>query len=544
MVALQNTSTLLTYAMMTMPSPVSVSPSPQNPAQLVLTIVVSCPRNVGVAMVSQIGVTLPVGKGASPDPTDLTETAPPASAASITSTGGEQWTAAAGLAPGVFLLTPPGGMFPVAQGSLTITIVGIAVSTLVGTALITINEWAAQGNAQPPPPRSAPSGTGTIAVAKFPSGFYAFDFTAGTPQINSGQTVTLSWVGSTNAIYTLKYADQSVSVSAVRSWTSPPLYTTTAFILTASSTQNGQTVSLDLSTVVIIAAPAVVSFTATPSEIDYNQTVTLDWRSTSADGVYFLTGQTGRETLGAVSDPNHPKTLVPQFGQSYALQAFKHDPSGAGQSVSAVYPLAITFNPIVINRFDANPTTVDLNHQATQLTWDVAHAKSVAYQGQTVAAQGSRQEHPTGDTTYQLVATWVDGTTQAATAPVKVVKVQVSGISAHFQVQGTTVTVVLTFQCANVTGGSVANAHLMFCDRVHWYIWGHNHTSGNQSATIIKVNDSTWQATLTYQNTPTEWSGLPNVGIAFDWRLEGFQPQGENGRMMMWKGAFSFWQHS
>lgn len=544
MVALESNGTLLTYAMMTMPTPVEVSPSPQSPAQLVLTFVVSCPRSVGVAMVSQIGITLPVGKAGSPDPTDLTETPPSASAASITSSSGEQWTASPGLAPGVFLFTPPGDTFPVSQQSLTITFVGIQVSTLVGTALITVNEWASQGGGQPPVPRSPPSGTGNFPVAKFPSGFYAFDFTAGTPQISSGQTVTLTWVGSTNATYTLKYADKTVPVSTLRSWTSPQLYTTTAFVLTASSTQNGQTVSFDLSTVVIIASPGVVSFSADPSEIDYNQSVTLNWRSTNADGVYLLTGQTQRETLGPVSDPNNPKTLIPQFDQTYALQAFQNNPNGAGQSVSAVYPLAFTFNQMVINKFDASPTTVDVNHQSTLLSWDVSHAKSVAYQGQTVNAKDSRVEHPTSDTTYQLVATWVDGSTQTATAPVNVVKVQVSGIDANFQVSGSTVTVTLTFHCTNVTGGNVGNAHLMFCDRIHWLRWGHNHTSGNQSATMVQLNDSTWQATLTYPNIPGDWIADPNAGIQFDWHLDGLVPQGEGSRLMMWKGQFSFWTHS
>jgi hypothetical protein len=536
-------TTLLAYAMTTSPNPLEVSTSPTSPAIGDLTFVVSCPRSVGECTVGQIAIILPVG--AISDATNLTGTAPPLSAASISSSDGVQWVPSAGVAAGEFIFTPPNGSVAVTSQSLTITINGIEISPLVGTSNIQILEWASPGTFAPPPSRGAPSGTATIQTSKFPQGFYAFDFNPQTPQVNSGETVTLTWVGSSNADFSIAYADQPAVPVTGRTWTSPPLYTTTVFVLEASATVAGQTVTLDLQATVIVATPQITEFTANPDQIDYNEQVTLEWRAVNADGVYLLTGQTGRQTLGVASDPSTPVYLTPEYGGSYSLQAFKNE--AQGQIVSPPVPLGFTFNPIDIVSFSANPTTVDLQNQTTTLSWQVEHAKSVAYQGGTVAATGNSVESPKSNATYNLVATWVDGST--VTAPpvsVEVLNVQVDGWAPQFtEVSGTEVSIALGLTAANATGATISNAHMLFCNRHHWYIWGTNWTSATLPAATMQAVDAThWTTTLDFQNLNPVAMGWGNIGLCFDYTVDGYVPQSAQNVIVMWKGSFTFWNGS
>src|SRR5262245_49933822 len=140
---LQDSNTLLTYSLMTTPSPVQVSPSTTSPSLAMLTFVASCPRSTGSVKVTQITVAVPVDTHGKPaDPTNLAATPPALSSASLSSTGSDQWVASAGVGAGVFIFTPKSGPVEVSYQSLTITFTGIQVNTLVGTALVKINEWA------------------------------------------------------------------------------------------------------------------------------------------------------------------------------------------------------------------------------------------------------------------------------------------------------------------------------------------------------------------------------------------------------------------
>jgi hypothetical protein len=85
------------------------------------------------------------------------------------------------------------------------------------------------GGAGPPPASSPPSGRTTIPIAKVPTGFYAYGFAPDRPQVEPGNTVTLSWYGSADAIYTIAY-DDDVAPVAVNppAWSSTPLYVPTS----------------------------------------------------------------------------------------------------------------------------------------------------------------------------------------------------------------------------------------------------------------------------------------------------------------------------
>ncbi len=408
-------ATLLTYALTTEPSTLEVSASTTTPSLANFTFVVSCPRAVGSCTVSQLIVHLPVGDAA--DPTNLSSTPPSVGDASISSSDGAVWTPSLGVAPGLFVFTPPGGSVTIANQSLTITLSAIVMSTLVGTAEIAILEWASDALAPVPEASGPPSGQATIPVAKFPDGFYALDFQASKPQVNSGNGVTLSWVASRNAAISIAIADQpAVSVTG-DSWPTPPLYTTTAFTLIATASQGGQTVALKLETIVIVASPLVTEFVPVPDVIGPGDQVVLHWRSVNADGVYLRTGQTSKQTLPAVSTPSFPVILVPKYGGSYTLQAFQNGPDGP--VTSDAVPLSYTFLPLTIEHFSATPTTVSAAAPLTTLSWAVEHATAVTLQGQPVDASGSLDDSPTSNTTYELVATWVDGS-QVSAPPVTV----------------------------------------------------------------------------------------------------------------------------
>ena len=153
----------------------------------------------------------------------------------------------------------------VSQQSLTITLTGIQVNTLVGTALVKLNEWASLTSGNPPPVNGAPSGSAAIAVPKFPYGFFAGDFGTDKPMIDNGERPTLTWVGTQKATYKMLWAKQTQDVSNIRTWSptsnppSPSLTDTTTFILEVSAQDSGQTVTLYFSLTVIVANP---SFTA------------------------------------------------------------------------------------------------------------------------------------------------------------------------------------------------------------------------------------------------------------------------------------------
>jgi hypothetical protein len=264
---LQDSNTLLTYSLMTTPAPVQVSPSSTSPSLATLTYVVSVPRSVGAANVGQIIIILPVdARVAEPDPTNLAAVAPPKSSASISSTGTDEWKFDVGVAPNIFIFTPKDNRpVHVTLQSLTITFTGIQVNTLVGTALVKIIEWAASGNGTPPPVTDPPSGTASIAVPKFPYGFFAGNLGTDKPMIENGQRPTLTWVGSNKATYKMLWSTQTQDVSNIRTWSalsnpqSPALTDTTTFILQVSAQVDGQTVTEYFSLTVVVANP---SFTA------------------------------------------------------------------------------------------------------------------------------------------------------------------------------------------------------------------------------------------------------------------------------------------
>jgi hypothetical protein len=536
--ALNPDRTLLTYSMRTTPRPLEVSTSATHPRHADLVFVVSCPRSVEACTVSQIAVQLPIGDAE--DSTNLAGTAPSLSAASISSSDGAQWAPSAGTAAaGLFLFSAPGGSVTIADQSLTIQLAGVQISELVGTAEISIFEWAAAGTDPAPPAHGDATGRAIIPAAKFPAGFFAFDFKPSASQIAGGETVTLTWVGSDNADFYIAYGDQPPKQVTERTWISPQLYATTVFVLTATAGEAGQTVELDLQTTVIVATPQVVEFTPIPDEIDPQQQVTLNWRAINADGVYLRTGQTRKQKLAAVSDPAAEVKLQPVYGTDYTLQAFKR--RGQGEVLSPPVPLNFTFKEVAIVSFGADRTTVDLKNQTATLSWVVEHARSVQYQGRTVPASGSSVEHPTGNTQYTLVASAVDGSTVAAQPiDVTVLGVKVDGYTAEFAQQGAMLTARIEFVVENATAVSVANAFIR-CTGGGTIFGGFpasDHQTPVVSASAQQLDATHWSASLQWVYIFFPIISYQNIGLIFDYSVAGFLPVGAAKNVAMLKGKF------
>jgi hypothetical protein len=250
---IKSSNTLLTYSLLTSPDPLQVSPSTGPPSIGALTFVISCPTAIGQVAVKQIAFNLPVGSPTKPDATDLTEVSTGISP-SVTSSNASQWKIGPGGIAGSFVLVPaPGNPGTINSQGLSVTLTGIQISPIVGTAEITIAEMAT-ANTDPPQPRTC-----TIVVPKFPYGFVAGNLTAASPMVNNGSTVSLTWVGSPGPTYTMLWGTGSHDVSTVNQWTSPPLTDVTTFILEVIAQQNGQTATLYFSVTVIVADPNIVA---------------------------------------------------------------------------------------------------------------------------------------------------------------------------------------------------------------------------------------------------------------------------------------------
>jgi filamentous hemagglutinin family protein len=234
-------NTLLSYSLNTMPDPLQASPAEGNTVYGTLSFVVSNGSSDAI-VVTQLQFTLPVGTLAQQLTND-------ASAVLYASSPSGQWIISM-TTTGVFTALPQSGQpITVTTDGIVFQFFNIPVNQQVGTVAIGVNETASNSTV------SSQVRSASFNVAKFPYGFFFGNFTAQVPLVQDGQTVTLNWQGSDQATYTMYWGSQSSDVSEVRTWTSPALTSDTSFLLRASVVSQGETVTRDLSTTVIVANP-------------------------------------------------------------------------------------------------------------------------------------------------------------------------------------------------------------------------------------------------------------------------------------------------
>ncbi len=153
-------------------------------------------------------------------------------------------------------------------------------------------------------------------------------------------------------------------------------------------------------------APAVTSFTASPTSVASGASTTLSWTTTNATTIAIAPG-TFTSSSGSGS------TIVkPSATTTYTLTA-----TNAGGSTTARVTVAVQSpaSPPVISSFRAIPASITAGATST-LSWSTSGATTLAITPGTLplaSATGSITVSPTATTTYTLTATNATGSTTA-----------------------------------------------------------------------------------------------------------------------------------
>jgi hypothetical protein len=131
--------------------------------------------------------------------------------------------------------------------------------------------------------------------------------------------------------------------------------------------------------------------------------------------------------------------------------------------------------------------------------------------------------------TYNLVATWVDGS--QVTAP----PVHVNSVVAVLFSQTSPTAVIATFVifAENATAVSVSNASIIFSSE------GDRWQSSAQVAQVAPFvpGSSEWVATFAFSDIDGKAMNYPNAGVAFTYHCDGSDPY-TNNTTIMWRGQF------
>ncbi|MFE6334343.1 hypothetical protein ACFVOK_14170 [Streptomyces sp. NPDC057798] len=232
----------LDYSLSTVPHPLTVSPeSTVELADLIITG--SHIQNTEIET-NQIAVYLPIGSEAWQLLLDYTGIQ-----ARMLPTG---WSATPDPDNERILFKPDSGTATInPQQGITIHLDNLRINRQVGTApiLIALN-WRATGSSG-----AYRTEEQTLAVGKFPAGFYLRDLKADSDYINNGDAVTLTWECSDNAAYTLLYEDKSIDVTKYSTYTIHNITRSTMFYLEGATQQGTGSATLRLNTYITVHKP-------------------------------------------------------------------------------------------------------------------------------------------------------------------------------------------------------------------------------------------------------------------------------------------------
>jgi hypothetical protein len=156
-----------------------------------------------------------------------------------------------------------------------------------------------------------------------------------------------------------------------------------------------------------VAAPVINSFNASLSSLDLGQTATLTWTTSNASSVTISPGVGTVASSGAT-------TVTPSATTAYTLTAA----GNSGNPVSST--LTVTVMPRMAPTLKADQATIQSGHYAT-LSWNAPSATQVYISGVgSYGSSGSASVTPENTTTYNLTATYIDGSTQSASVTVNV----------------------------------------------------------------------------------------------------------------------------
>jgi hypothetical protein len=178
------------------------------------------------------------------------------------------------------------------------------------------------------------------------------NFTATPTVLTPGQPATLSWVTETAAAVSISDGAQNLPVEPTMTsgqFSVSPTATTT-YTLTAQGA--GGAAATASVTIELPVAPSVVSFTATPGNVNPGQPVTLAWSVSAASEVAIKKSTGNALSLGAKAQlAQGSYDVKPDRSDTYTLTA-----SGAGGT--ATQQVAVAVQP-VITTFDSTPPGAD-----------------------------------------------------------------------------------------------------------------------------------------------------------------------------------------
>ena len=242
-------------------------------------------------------------------------------------------------------------------------------------------------------------------------------FTASPPNIDAGQTATLSWTVAGATSVSISPGIGNVNPQTGSTQVSPQQ--TTTYTLNA----NGPGGSVNATAIVSVgggAPPQIIRFEASPLTIQPGQQSTLSWSTNSAS-------QVAISGIGAVT-ANGSTTVSPQQTTTYTLSVTGTN----GQTVTAPVTVTVAAGPLPqVSTFAATPSAITAG-QATQLCWKVTGATTISITGvgNNLNANDCASVSPTQTTTYTLTAINASGQIQANTT-VTVGQVQILSFTAN-----------------------------------------------------------------------------------------------------------------
>jgi hypothetical protein len=243
---------LLNYNITTSPSPLQITPAPDDPSLGSLTINVSSNENV---FTEKLVFSFDIGEGdeyltgvssgilCSASPSNLWQIA--------YEDNGNQ---------AVFVVTPVnGGAYEVGGTGPTLTIYDIQISEELGAATFNITETTSTTNS------NYQDRTTQILIAKAPAQFYVRDFACQSASVPYNGTAILCWEGTqdANTKYTMLWESQHQDVTGARTWQTPQLVDSTMFVLKVDRQYQGETFTKYLSLTVIVDNPFILTSGAT-----------------------------------------------------------------------------------------------------------------------------------------------------------------------------------------------------------------------------------------------------------------------------------------
>jgi len=345
-------------------------------------------------------------------------------------------------------------------------------------------------------------------------------FAASPPQIQAGQSSTLSWSisGATSA----SIGPGIGAVNAVSGSRTVSPGSTTTYTLTATGAA-GQSVTA--SSVVTVApatggAPVISSFSASPSTVMAGQTVTLSWSVTGATSMS-VDGGVGNVTGSSVN-------VTPSVTSTYTLTAT--NTSGTATAAAIVTVL----QPPVIQSFTANPQTVPLG-LSTTLQWTASNALSLSIDNGIGTVTGtSRSVTPSKTTTYLLTASNTVGSVSASTTVtvVPAVAVAVAPKTASVSIAGTTpfsatvsntTDTAVSWSVQEAGGGTISAGGVYTAPAVtgtyHVMATSHADPTKNDTATVTVVAMAVAPAAWTMLPGTTRVFGITPAGSTPTWSV-------------------------